>query len=562
MTLYADPFTRAPDGTQVAYYGGSSNRQLLRIAPENQIGGIDEHITDLGAMGAGWHSTFTTTQGYLVGARGGLFIASCNGAIARIYYSYDDMTAPVTPSFKYINVGTCGTALNATTMGIARVAPASSAWDMVRVAFTSPVPGPIQTTCNCGTPPCTCSNYSVNIVAVKVPRPDNPGQPYLGAVTQYLPTPNTGVPGGPYPDSSALNLNFIQPDGFEYFKSHPGRVLPDTSVLTWTEGGSATTGGVPGMPATASYAIASGPPLVTPGAVDTGLSGALPLSVGCPSFLSCGADQPKQRVFYKNQDSLTKIGPDPNGSTAIVPTNLLDMGDFEDGTFSYDKVTDRFHFVTPWSGTDASQKPRVYYNVVELQPPPTRIRYFIDLTFTSLGTQLYLAKVRLPGPARVRFAGQTANGTWKRLATNDCENDDDTTTPDGDGPADSNVFSRTCRIHAKGIVKLAVLTRDVSLPHNVDLPSFGVEGIHEFFSTMDECGVPTAGASTHCFNDGSPAKCESVRGTCSADADCCTGLTCQSGACAPLPTCSTLRAPCTTTTDCCSGLACTSGLCE
>jgi hypothetical protein len=173
---------------------------------------------------------------------------------------------------------------------------------------------------------------------------------------------------------------------------------------------------------------------------------------------------------------------------------------------------------------------------------------------------LYSLKVTVPSRAHVRFAGKTADGTWKRLQTIDCENNDETSGPAGAQAQQES--KRTCLVHAPGVVKFAVLTRDVLIPADVDLPGAGVEGINEFFSTFDECGVPRDGETIECFNDGTPAACEPLRGTCAADGDCCTGLTCQSGACAPPPACSTLRGACTTTSDCCTGLACTSGLCE
>lgn len=565
MTVYADPFTAAPDGTRVAYYGGSGNRALLRIAPENLAGAVDPHVTDLGQMGAGWRAPFTTTQGYLLGAKGGLFIASCDGTTARLYYSYDDAVAPLTPSFKHIDLGTCGTALVGTTMGIARVAPVSSAWDIVRVAFTSPNVGSVApSSCNCGSgsvPPCTCATYSVTVVDVKIPRPKTVGAPYFDAPTQYAAFPAGALGGTSYPAGSALNLNFIQPDGFEYFKAHSGgKVLPDTSVLTWTEGGSANTGATVGMPGTASYVVASGPPVLTAqGGVDPGLGGVLPLSVGCTG--PCVPDQAPGRVFYRNMDSLLTIGPVSPSSSTIVPTRLGDMGDFEDGAFSYDISTDRFHFVTPWSQTDATQAAQVHYNVVEIQPPPPRVRYYIDASFTTTDGQVYLAKVRVPSVSRIEFAGKSAAGTWSQLPGYQCVDDDDTVTPDGDGPVGANAFTRTCLLRAPGIVKLAVLTRDVLVPYNVALPSFGVNGIREFFSTMDECGLPTVGAATHCFDDGTPPACAPLRSTCSTNGDCCSRLTCQSGTCAPAPVCSPARGACRTNTDCCAALLCTSGSC-
>lgn len=180
----------------------------------------------------------------------------------------------------------CATALGTTTVGIARVAPVSTAYDIVRVAYTAIAgPGPSPNT----------NLYVVRVLTVKAERrTGSKAQVFIDTPKEFSLHVYKG---------SALNLNFIQPDGFEYFSSHSGLpVLPDTSVLTWTEGGSTSTGGFVGMKGSASFAVASGPPLVPLAGGDSGISDDFALAVTGKGGL--------KRLLYPNYDSLvTTTGP-------------------------------------------------------------------------------------------------------------------------------------------------------------------------------------------------------------------------------------------------------------
>jgi hypothetical protein len=277
------------------------------------------------------------------------------------------------------------------------VAPASADYDIVRVAYTGFAAGGAYNGLNGPNGPYVVKVVTAAIQRVKV----NPIVRKTAPKVYPLSLSATGA--------SALNLNFIQPDGFDYFAAFPGVVLPDTSVLTWTEGGSASTGGTPGMLATASFAVASGPPLFpTDGndPSDPGLSDGFPLSVKfetpCPKGAPCTKTQ---RRFYNNFDSLLVVGPIPP-TNVNGPTGQKSMGDFEDGTFAYDKATNVFQFVSLWaqpSGAPpaAAQKPEVHYNIVEVAPPPPRKMWFTNVHIRPVSASTYSLKVTVPSRAHV-----------------------------------------------------------------------------------------------------------------------------------------------------------------
>jgi hypothetical protein len=297
------------------------------------------------------------------------------------------------------------------------------------------------------------------------------------------------------------------------------------------------------MKASASYVIAGGPPTAT--ATDE-YTGPLPLA----------ADGGGNRIFYPNSDGL-------------ITTSNQAIGDFVDGNATYDAASSTFRFFAPFaqtqltSGATPTQYKGMGYGIVQVPEPPPRFRWLVKLNINAISASanVYSLKVQVPSRASIRFAGMTADGTWKRLRTLNCENDDDSDTTDNDGAADAGLYTRTCLLRAPGIVKFGVLTRDVLIPANLDLPSANIEGVDGFFSTFDECAVPKKGSPVECLNDGTPRACQSQRGACATADDCCGNLVCQNGSCAQ-PACRSARGACSRDVDCWSGLTCQNGTCN
>jgi hypothetical protein len=522
-TLYVDPFDLDTNGLGRAYVTGGvvkgatgSNFQPIMTSGD---GGANWTSNPLADRARWWHPAMTSSpsHGVNVDSHGTLFYASCEGAQLNVYWSYDRagsaMNGPVTLPSPCSGPGAIAS------VALSRVHPTGNWHDDVRVAYVTPVGGRLA--------------LAVGVVTVPT-KLFWPG-PTAAVMADYSPV----MPSDPA--ASVLRVWSVDPDPWDWNLTHPGVFVPDTAPILWDEGD--MTCPTPSGNGAVRYIMLHGTGKTQATATAPQVLAQYPAIPNCSgsSFSKGGAD------FYTSSFYFQQNGTDH-----------------------------RLNYFVTWPQNDgATPLPvRQHYNVISVSPFRTSLAALkLEILAAAVNTYSLTVHLGSTGPtaweqADVRFMYQHKNGDWRKVEAG-CAHPTVTVDSSGTGATYSCVMHNGA--DARRFIVLATSAEALGdAPSPSPSPSTCPADLRVFChadalaETDLGCVAPPLGQGqqTICVPRGTGGSCEQEASACVTDGECCSGLTCQSGACAPQsPICQPDRGACAIDGDCCTGLTCQGGAC-